>query len=189
MRKLVLQMGVSIDGFVAAPDGSHPWGDVREDEATKQWKLDSVRRAGAHLMGRVTYEDLAAFWPTSSSDYAAPMNEIPKIVFSKTLRAAEWPESRIASGDLSEEIDGLKREPGNDLIAYGGARFAQALSRLGLIDEYRLMIHPTALGAGMPLFSELPAPLHLELAEAHKYETGTAIHVYRPRATRGEGEE
>jgi dihydrofolate reductase len=66
----------------------------------------------------------------------------------------------IASGDLREEIDEPKREPGNDLIAYGGARFAQALSRLGLIDEYRLVIHPTALGAGMPLFSELPAPLH-----------------------------
>ena len=115
------------------------------------------------------------------------MNEIPKVVFSKTLRAAEWPQSRIAGGDLSQEIDALKREPGNDLIAYGGARFAQALSRLGLIDEYRLVIHPTALGAGTPLFGEMPAPLHLELAEAHAYETGTAIHVYRPRANRGEG--
>lgn len=186
MRRLVLQMGVSIDGFVATTDGSNPWGDGQEDEAIKKWKLDSVRRAGAHLMGRVTYEEMAAFWPTSSSDYAAPMNEILKVVFSKTLGAAEWPESRIASGDLSEEIDELKRQSGNDLITYGGARFAQSLSRLGLIDEYRLVIHPTALGAGMPLFGELPAPLHLELAEAHEYETGTAIHVYRPRSTRGQ---
>ena len=101
MRRLVLQMGVSIDGFVAALDGSHPWGYEREDPETKRWKLDSVQAAGAHLMGRVTYQDMAAFWPSSTSEYAAPMNEIPKIVFSKTLEEADWSETRIASGDLS----------------------------------------------------------------------------------------
>src|SRR4051794_9931043 len=99
MRRLILQTGISIDGFVAAADGAHPWG-YREDEAAKRWKLDLVWRAGAHLMGRVTYEEMAAVWPTSSSDYAAPMNEIPKVVFSKTLETADWPESRIARGDL-----------------------------------------------------------------------------------------
>jgi hypothetical protein len=88
MRRLILQMGVSIDGFVAAPDGSHPWGYEREDPATKRWKLESVQAAGAHLMGRVTYQDMAAFWPTSTSEYAAPMNEIPKVVFSRTLEDA-----------------------------------------------------------------------------------------------------
>jgi dihydrofolate reductase len=174
-------MGVSIDGFVAALDGSHPWGYEREDPATKRWKLDSVQAAGAHLMGRVTYQDMAAFWPTSTSEYAAPMNEIPKVVFSKTLEDAGWAETRIASGDLSEEIAAIKRGEGNDVIAYGGATFAQALSRLGLVDEYRLNIQPAALGAGLPLFKDLPAPLHLELVEAHTYPTGAAIHLYRPR--------
>jgi dihydrofolate reductase len=174
-------MGVSIDGYVAALDGSHPWGYATEDEATKRWKLDSVYGAGAHLMGRVTYEDMAAFWPTSKSEYARPMNEIPKVVFSKTLQHAVWPETRIARGDLSEEIERLKHEPGNDLIAYGGAAFAQALSRLGLVDEYRLVIHPAALGAGLPLFKDLADPLHLELVEATTHATGVAIHVYRPR--------
>ena len=134
-------------------------------------------------MGRVTYEEMAAHWPTSKSEYARPMNEIPKVVFSKTLQHADWPETRIASGDLGEEIGRLKREPGNDLIAYGGARFDQALSRLGLVDEYRLMIQPAALGAGLPLFKDLAAPLHLELVEATTYATGVAIHVYRPRAS------
>src|SRR2546421_2546466 len=122
MRRLVLQTGVSIDGYVAALDGSHPWGDYeREDDALKQWKLDWVRRAGAHLMGRVTYEEMAAFWPTSTSDYAPPMNDIPKVVFSKTLETAEWADSRIASGDLAEEIAQIKSEPGEDVIAHGGA--------------------------------------------------------------------
>jgi dihydrofolate reductase len=134
-------------------------------------------------MGRVTYEEMAAFWPTSTSDYARPMNEIPKVVFSKTLDHADWAENRIAREDLREEIERLKREPGNDLIAYGGARFDQALSRLGLVDEYRLMIQPVALGAGLPLFKDLPGPLHLELVEATTYTTGVAIHVYRPRST------
>jgi dihydrofolate reductase len=153
----------------------------REDEGVKRWILDSVWAAGAHLMGRVTYEEMAAFWPTSTSEYARPMNEIPKVVFSKTLEHADWPETRIASGDLAEEIGSLKCETGNDLIAYGGARFDQALSRLGLVDEYRLMIQPAALGAGLPLFQDLAAPLHLELVEATTYATGVAVHVYRPR--------
>ena len=184
MRRLILQTSVSIDGYVAALDGSHPWSEgSEEDEAFKRWILDSVWAAGAHLMGRVTYEEMAAFWPTSTSEYARPMNEIPKVVFSKSLQHADWPETRIARGDLSEEIGRLKREPGNDLIAYGGATFDQALSRLGLVDEYRLMIQPAALGAGLALFKDLPAPLHLELVEATTYAAGVAVHVYRPRST------
>src|SRR4051812_32735280 len=166
MRRLILQTGVSIDGYVAALDRSHPWSDGREDEGVKRWILDSVWAAGAHLMGRVTYEEMAAFWPTSTSDYARPMNEIPKVVFSKTLQHADWPETRIARGELSEEMGRRKREPGNDRIANGGAAFGQPLSRLGLLDGYRLMIQPAALGDGLPLFKALPAPLHLELVEA-----------------------
>ena len=182
MRRLILQTGLSIDGYVAALDRSHPWSDDgRGDDDVKQWILDSVWGAGAHLMGRVTYEEMAAAWPTSDSDFAKPMNEIPKVVFSKTLEHAKWPETRIARGDLREEIEQLKREPGADLIAYGGARLDQALSRLGLIDEYRLMIQPAALGAGLPLFNDLPAPLHLDLVDATTYPSGLAIHVYRPR--------
>jgi dihydrofolate reductase len=184
MRRLILQTGVSIDGYVAALDGSHPWGngDVSEDEAVKHWILDSVWGAGAHLMGRVTYEEMASFWPTSKSEFAQPMNAIPKVVFSKTLRRGSWAETRVASGDIAEEIGRLKREPGNDLIAYGGAVLDQALSRLGLVDEYRLMVQPAALGAGLPLFKDLPAPLRLELIEATTYPTGLAIHIYRPRS-------
>ena len=183
MRRLILQTSVSIDGYVAALDKSHPWNEGGGgDEAVKRWILDSVSDAGAHLMGRVTYEEMASAWPTSTSDFARPMNEIPKVVFSKTLTQADWAETRIAGGDLAEEIGRPKAEPGKDLIAYGGARFDQALSRLGLVDEYRLMIQPAALGEGLALFRDLPAVLHLELIEATTYASGLAIHVYRPRA-------
>jgi dihydrofolate reductase len=132
MTRLVLQMGISIDGFVALPDGSQPWLGEREDDAAKPWKLETVRGTDAHLMGRVTYQEMAAHWPGSDSEYAAPMNDIPKVVFSNTLQTADWPESRIAGGDL--------------------------------VDEYRLNIQPAALGAGMPIFSEMPEPVGLELS-------------------------
>ena len=181
MRRLILQTGISIDGYVAAVDRSHPWDDGGGSDDVKQWILESVRNAGAHLMGRVTYEEMASAWPGSSSDFAKPMNEIPKVVFSKTLKRADWAETRIASGDLSEEVRRLKAEPGNDLIAYGGARLDQSLTRLGLVDEFRLMVQPAALGAGLPLFKDLPQPLQLELVEATTYPTGLAIHIYRPR--------
>jgi dihydrofolate reductase len=181
MRRLILQTGISIDGYVAAVDRSHPWDDGGGSDDVKQWILESVRNAGAHLMGRVTYEEMASAWPGSSSDFAKPMNEIPKVVFSKTLKRADWAETRIASGDLAEEVNRLKAEPGNDLIAYGGARLDQSLTRLGLVDEFRLMVQPAALGAGLPLFKDLPEPLQLELVEATTYPTGLAIHIYRPR--------
>jgi dihydrofolate reductase len=86
----------------------------------------------------------------------------------------------IARGDLAEEISALKREPGKDMIAWGGAAFAQSLSNAGLVDEYRLLLQPVALGNGLPLFKGLTAPLRLELVDAHTYSTGSALHVYRP---------
>jgi dihydrofolate reductase len=183
MRKLVLSMGVSLDGLVARP-GRHRaggWGVPPDDPDLKQRKLDWMRDIGLHLMGRNTYEEMAEFWPRSDDPYAAPMNEIPKVVFSKTLEHAGWPESRIARGDLADEVADLKREDGKDMLAWGGAAFAQSLSRLGLVDEYRLILQPVALGDGLPLFKDLREPLRLELVEAQTYNTGAALHIYRPR--------
>jgi dihydrofolate reductase len=139
-----------------------------------------MKEIDLHLMGRNTYEEMAEFWPVSDDAYAAPMNEIPKVVFSRTLERTEWADSRIASGDLAEEVAALKREPGKEMLAWGGAAFAQSLSRLGLVDEYRLILQPVALGKGLPLFKDLTAPLRLELVDAQTYPTGAALHVYRP---------
>lgn len=100
MRKLVLQIGLSIDEFVAARGGAHDWGYGREDDGAQRCKLDSLRRAGAQVMGRATYEAMAAVWPTSTSAYAAPMNEIPKIGFSATLQTEDRGGARIARGKV-----------------------------------------------------------------------------------------
>ena len=184
MSKLVLIMGVSLDGLVARPgqSGAGGWGVPPEDPALKTRKLDWLREAGLHLMGRVTYEEMAGFWPGSDDEYAAPMNAIPKVVFSRTLTKADWPQSTIASGDLADEISALKHQPGQDLIAWGGAAFAQSLSRLRLVDEYRLVVRPVALGDGLPLFAGLAAPFVLDLVEARAYADGSVVHVYRPAA-------
>ena len=184
MSKLVLQMGVSLDGFVARDgrSGAGNWGMPPEDPALKARKLGWIRQAGAHLMGRVTYDEMAGFWPTSDDEYAAPMNDIPKVVFSRTLTRADWPKSTIARGDLAQEVAALKREPGGDLIAWGGAAFAQSLSRLRLVDEYRLVIQPVALGDGLPLFAGLTGPIVLSLVEAQAYADDSVLHIYRPAA-------
>jgi dihydrofolate reductase len=190
--RLVLQMGISLDGFVAVPsgDGLTPVmeggsGLAPEDPELTQAKLAWAWEAGAHLMGRVTYEEMASYWPSSTHDYAAPMNEIPKVVFSSSLEHADWPESRIARGDLAEEIENLKRESDKDLIAWGGARFAQSLARLGLIDEYRLTTHPVAVGDGEPLFKDLSTPALLRLVESRTFTSAT-LHVYTPARDRSE---
>ena len=189
MSMLVLIMDVSLDGLVARPGqfGAGGWGVPPEDPALKARKLDWLREAGLHLMGRVTYEEMAGFWPGSDDEYAAPMNAIPKVVFSRTLTKADWPQSTIASGDLAAEISALKgqqikHQPGQDLIAWGGAAFAQSLSRLRLVDEYRLVVQPVALGDGLPLFAGLAAPFVLDLVEARAYADGSVVHVYRPAA-------
>jgi dihydrofolate reductase len=180
MRQVVLQMGMSLDGYVAS-DREHPGVSVPEDAELVRWKLDRVAKAGAHLMGRVTYQEMASYWPRSTEPYAAPMNDIPKVVFSKTLSEASWPVTRIADGDLAAEISAVKEQPGPDVIAWGGASFAAALAAQGLIDEYCLAIQPVALGRGQALFAQLSVALHLELIEARTFACGVVVHIYRPQ--------
>jgi dihydrofolate reductase len=101
-------------------------------------------------MGRATYEEMAEFWPVSDDPYAAPMNDLPKVVFSKTLERADWPESRIARGELATEIAELKNERGGDMIAWGGAAFEQSLSAAKLVDKYRLTLQPVRSARAFP---------------------------------------
>jgi dihydrofolate reductase len=184
--RIVLMMGISLDGIVAVPSGSGlrpvmegTAGLPAEDPELTRMKMAWLWETGAHIMGRTTYQEMAGYWPSSTADYAAPMNEIPKVVFSKTLddKDAGWPESRVARGDLAEEVDRLRRESAKDIVAYGGAAFAQSLVRLNLIDEYRLVTHPVAVGEGARLFEDLPAPMRLRHVESQPFQSAT-VHVY-----------
>ena len=179
MRQVVLIMTMSLDGYVVAPEGFAVGGQAEQPEL-KRWKLDRISRAGTHIMGRVAYEEMGPFWQRSKDDYAAPMNDIPKVVFSKTLKAANWPQSTIASGDLAKEIHALKKQDGGEIIAWGGACFAQSLSRAGLIDEYAIITRPLAYGGGKPLFLDLKGALQFQACATTVYDNGNVLRQLRP---------
>jgi dihydrofolate reductase len=180
MRKLILQMQMSLDGYAAGPDGELEWIFEDIDAEYEEWGSEQLWNTGLHVMGRATYRDMAAHWPTSTEPYAPPMNAIPKAVFSRTLKTAGWGESRIVSGDLAPEIARLKQEPGKPMRAYGGVSFARALIGTGLIDEYHLIVHSIALGRGLAPFGGLAAPLRLRLAETKIFQTGIVAQVLHP---------
>jgi dihydrofolate reductase len=192
VSKLVLRMTVSLDGFVSGPNGEFDWVFKYGSDDAKAWIIEYLWQAGAHLMGSRTYHDMASYWPTSDSPFAPPMNEIPKIVFSKkgvvkaesstsdSDRARSWNEARVLTGDLATEITALKANPGKDLVVHGGATFAQSLIANGLIDEFKLVVLPVALGQGVPLFSQLDRRLPLELVSAITFDGPIAL-VYKPR--------
>lgn len=181
MRNIILYMSMSLDGFVGS-DREHPGMAIPEGDELKQWKLERVSKAGAHLMGRVTYLEMASYWPQADDAYAAPMNDIPKVVFSTTLSddEATWPVTRVARGDLATEIKTIKAEPGPDVIVWGGGRLAGALAAADLIDEYRLLVQPLVLGQGQALFDQLPDSRHLQLVDATSYPSGILVQAYRP---------
>jgi dihydrofolate reductase len=173
MRPVVLQFWITLDGYSCDPITELPdlFGDV-EDPEQGEYFTGRMRQAGTHIMGRTTYEGMAGYWPTSDSPIAPLMNDVPKVVFSRTLQSADWPRSRIASGDTAEEIARLKAEPGGEILAHGGVQFAQSLARLDLADEYRLWMLPAAVSKGTPLFSELALPLTFSLVSSTAFPSG-----------------
>lgn len=188
LRPVVLQVSaLSLDGYICEEGTEFDRiASAVEDGERDAWMVDSLWRAGTHIMGATTYESMASWWPTSTEVFAPPMNEIPKVVFSRSLASAEWGESRIAGGDTAAEIATLKREPGREIIAHGGARFAQSLATLDLVDEYRLVVYPYAVGAGTPLFTAAEHPRVLDLVSSTRFPSGVVALVYRRPAARGD---
>ena len=179
-RKVVLGMQVSLDGFVADSTGDLSWMWRAFDKALKDSIVASLSTFDTYLMGRINYVGQAAQWPDSTDEIASLMNAATKVVFSRTLDRVEWANARLATHGVAEEIALLRRQPGKDIAVSGGARFAQHVSRLGLIDEYDVIVHPVALGAGLPLFGGLDQPLLLDRIESEQFDTGVVRMRYRP---------
>ena len=178
MRPLILKMDITLDGFVGATDGDVQWAiDDFGDPALEEWMVAGLWDAGTHLMGRGAYDDMAPYWPTATDVFAAPMNEIPKVVFSETLTDPDWGETRVVSGDPATEITALKAEDGKPILLHGGESLARAVSDLGLIDEYRLLVHPIALGEGLPLFG---ARTRLRVQDTRTYAKGVMVSTLVP---------
>ncbi|MEW2500547.1 dihydrofolate reductase family protein [Amycolatopsis sp. CA-161197] len=180
MVALVLKMSVSLDGYAAPADGRVDWFAAGRSEDGAAANVETLSGAGAHLMGATMYTQVAGFWPTATGPFAQPMNDIPKIVFSNSLTTADWPETTIVTGDLAEAVTRLKQEERDGyLLAHGGVRFARSLIETGLIDEYRLVVHPVVLGAGERLFTK---PLTLEPVRTTAFSRGTVAHVFTAAA-------
>ena len=176
MASLVLKMSMSLDGYVAPSDGSADWVAAGRSEDGAGWIVETLSNADAHLIGAATYAAWAGFWPGAAGPFAKPMNEIPKVVFSNSLPSADWGVTEIAAGDLAEAVTRLKRERSDGyLLAHGGVRFARSLVETGLIDEYRLVVHPVVLGAGERLFA---APLTVEPLSTTAFSGGGVAHVF-----------
>jgi dihydrofolate reductase len=209
VRELILKMSMSIDGFVSDMEGGNTWMFGADQEA-KAWSVEYLWNAGLHIMGSRSFRDMAAWWPTSTDQFAPPMNQIPKAVFSRrgpailgdvnttaaldeararagATQSAElqpgaesWAQARVASGDLAAEIATLKAQAGKPIIAHGGVSFARSLVAQGLVDRFVLAVAPVALGQGLALFSELAAPIRLELVSSQAFPGGAMAQIYRP---------
>jgi dihydrofolate reductase len=185
MRRIVVTEFISLDGVIEDPGGAEGyrhggWSFKFNDPDGMKYKLDETMDHEAMLLGRITYEGFAKAWPGMTDDvgFADKMNSMPKYVVSKTLKQADWNNSTILNGDLAQEVRALKEQDGGDILVAGSASLVRGLTDLGLVDEYRLMTFPIALGEGKRLFEGISDATTLKLVDAKPLKTGTVILTY-----------
>jgi dihydrofolate reductase len=190
MRKLVLSEWVSVDGYTAGPNNDMSFVGESFNDEMGQYEYEFVSSGDTLVLGRVTYESFAGAWPHVPNNpnasegekaYARKLNDMRKVVFSRTLGSADWNNSRLLRELDAEAIRRLKQEEGQDLLIYGSASIVQQLTSLGLIDEYQLLVHPIVLGGGKPLFKDVGATRRLELVSARPFQSGVVLLTYRRR--------
>lgn len=190
MRKIITTTWVTLDGYIAGPNGEMDWVGEVYDDAMGAYEGDIVNAADTLLLGRVTYDSFAGSWPhvpdnpsvsEGEKTYARRLNEMRKVVFSRTLERAEWNNSTVMREVTPEAIEQLKREPGRDMLIYGSASIVRTLTDLGLIDEYQLLVHPVVLGSGKPLFQNLKDQVKLKLVNSKTHPSGVVVLTYQPR--------
>jgi dihydrofolate reductase len=185
MRKLILQVQMSIDGFVASPDGGLDWMTWDWDDDLKKYVMSLTGRIGTILLGRKMTDGFVKYWTEAAANpageeypFAKIMVDTPKIVFTKTLDKSRWDNTVLAKGDITEEVNRIKENTEKDIIVYGGSGFVSGLIENGLIDEYHLFINPAAIGGGMTIFSERK---NLELKNAVGFPCGIVHLHYEPK--------
>jgi dihydrofolate reductase len=188
MGKLVVTEFISLDGIIEDPGGSEGsahggWSFRHPAPDGEQFKGDELRDSDVQLLGRVTYEGFAAAWPAmeeATGDYGKKMNAMPKVVVSTTLTEPTWNNTTIISGNVADEVARLKAQYDGDILVQGSATLAQTLAEHGLVDEYRLMVHPVVLGTGKRLFSGSAAGTDLQLVDSRKVGPDVLLLIYRP---------
>lgn len=189
MRKVILAMFISLDGYIEGPKGEFvppAW----SDDLQRHWADDNVDRAGLLLYGRRNFEFNAGFWQPAETDannpasfraFASRMNALPKLCFSRTLSTVDW-NGRLVRDDIAGEIARLKQEPGKDMMMFGGADIARFFIGLDLFDEYRIMVTPTLLGDGKRLFDGGYERRQLQHTDTRQMDTGAVILTYERKA-------
>jgi dihydrofolate reductase len=183
MRRILAFLVTTVDGYYEGPDGEFDWPVV--DEEFNEFGLAQLDEVDTLLFGRVTYEGMAAYWPTPAAEQddprvAARMNSLPKVVVSRTLEQADWANTRVVGDDVAGELTRLKRQPGKDIAIFGSSDLTVRLLGMGLVDELRIMVHPVVLGAGKSVFRTATGRFGLELVEARPFRSGSVLLRYRP---------
>ena len=188
MRKLKLQVQMTVNGFVGGPNGELDFMTWNLDEQLIAYINKLTDSSDTILLGRKMTDGFVKYWTSvldnpQSPEYtfAKKMVDIPKVVFTKTLERSDWANTTLAKGDISDEVNKLKMQDGKDIIVYGGAGFVTSLIKEGLIDEYNLFINPAAIGNGITIFNSIDKKLNLELVSAVPYASGITVLVYQPK--------
>ena len=185
MRKLVLFMHVSLDGFAATPN--HGLDFLTYDKELEQYADELVKTVGSPVYGRNTYQLMESYWPTvlkkpdaakHALEHAQWVENVPKIVFSKTLTEVTWNNTQLIKGNIAEEVKKLKEQPGKDLVIFGSPGLATTLMRLSLIDEYKLTVHPIILGSGISAFTNNTTKSTLKLVDSKTMKSGVVTLHY-----------
>jgi dihydrofolate reductase len=183
MRKVIFFNLTSLDGYFEGPNRGINWHNV--DEEFNEFAVQQTGEFGALLFGRVTYELMAGYWPTESAKRDDPiiaelMNSLPKFVFSKTLKKAEWSNTKLVKDGFVDEVSKLKQQSGKDIAIFGSSDLAVTLIDQGLINEYRIMINPIVLGDGKSLFNGIQNKLDLKLMKTRTFGNGNVLLYYVP---------
>jgi dihydrofolate reductase len=188
LRKLKLQVQMSTDGYIAGPNGEMDWLVWNWDDKLKEYVNELTESVDSILLGRKMTEGFISYWSDVMAkpdhhDYAfaKKMIETPKVVFTKTLNKSKWVNTDIATGDLTDEINKLKRQEGKDIIVYGGASFDSSLIKAGLIDEFHLFVNPAAIGNGMTIFKDLNEMQKFTLVKSIAFDCGIVLLHYEPK--------
>jgi dihydrofolate reductase len=184
MRKVIVSEFLTLDGVMEDPGGAEGfehggWSFTGGGDDDRQYKYEELFAADALLLGRKTYQGFASAWPQMGGDngYGDRMNNLPKYVASNTLTDVDW-NATLIRGDLAEEVTRLKQQPGQDILVFGSGALARSLAERDLVDEYRLMIHPVALGTGQRLFADGFGKQDLKLADTKTFTNGIVLLVY-----------
>jgi dihydrofolate reductase len=188
MRKVKLQVQMTVDGYIAGLNGEMDFMVWNWDDELKQYVTDITEPVDCIVLGRKLAEGFIPYWVTVAANPDDPeftagrkFTDTHKVVFTKTLDRSEWDNTVLAKGNLVDEITKLKKQDGKDIITYGGATFVSTLIKQGLIDEFHLFINPTAIGSGMTIFKELDSKQNLTLVKSTSFDCGIVVLNYEPK--------